>query len=185
MPGAFSYVRNVEIAEPPYYGAIGTFAYAIIPVTLGALELRAQPFIYAPGSADNAIQLIREAQVSLLLGNVQLNQLYRLIDTSLNGVEYTGTTEADILPAIPVVPALAPQAVSTRSDITKAAQVLDLLDNAYNGVIVGPYTEPLSIREQLQQLIDQSDDLEDLDAEQVAELVELGGQLLQILAALA
>lgn len=63
-------------------------------------------------------------------------QLYRMLDTSLNGTEYTSDLvgeEIVISPAIPIVPAAVSRSVHSRLE-----RLEYLLDNAFNGAEHGP-----------------------------------------------
>lgn len=157
LPGAF--IRDVEVIErtEPYPVSMAIVPIDIIPLALGALELRAHTALFEPDSAYRGIQLLREAQLSIILGNLPLDRIYRLIDSSINGAVYTYDAEDGILPEIPMVPEIVPAIGSLADNIAQIPRISRLLNNALNGeVYIGEFERTDDIRTLLQAIIDAS-----------------------------
>lgn len=166
LPGAF--IRDVVIEDraEPYPVSMAVIPIDIIPLALGALELRAHTALFEPDSAYRGIQLLREAQLSIILGNLPLDRIYRLIDSSVNGAVYTYDPEDGILPAIPMVPEIVPAIGSLADNIAQIPRISRMLNNALNGeVYIGEFEQTNDLRTLLQSLIDAtSADDADIDA---------------------
>lgn len=104
MPGHTSFLRDYPAPYPPYNASLCLSVPAMIPVILGALELRAQPFCYTVDSAYGAVQAIREVQVSVINGVGRLDDIYRLLDTIHNGTIYELEVGGGVVPEIPLTP---------------------------------------------------------------------------------
>jgi hypothetical protein len=152
MPNLYSFIRHVPLAEPPSATHMATIPIAIIPLALGALEARIAPYTFLQNDSYYGMQLVRYLQVQLILGDQSTDRLYRLLDSSLNGVEYLASTvdsQLVITPAIPDVPAAASRSIHSRLE-----RLEYLSDNALNGAIHAPdFLNALGIRQQLADLV--------------------------------
>lgn len=168
--------RNVELPPEPYHTHLCNIPIEIIPLALGALESRANSFVFPPEHYHNGVQLIRHMQVMILLGTDEIvesiERLYRLLDTTFNGAVYSAEETPDgvtITPAIPDVPAVPPLPM-----LPATVQLNQRLDNIWHGtehLPAVPATTPLpELIEQLRLAIEASDDLDD---EMLAKLAEV------------
>jgi hypothetical protein len=132
-----SVVRNLVAPSEPWYSELAEFSVEVVPFALGALEMRARKYIWAtPDDWKRGRRLIRELQVGLLMGGLQEliesnRQIYRLLDTSLNGAAYseTGIDPATGIPIItPAIPA-APSA-GANPDVRANLEAIRLLVEA-------------------------------------------------------
>ena len=172
------FIHNLTAPEPPYECELAVFPITVIPFALGALEERCKRFIWdSVEDWRRGEQLIRELQKNMLEGCLDKliesnNRIYRLLDYTLMGHTYavTSTEPLVIEPSIPDIPdttALEPGLVARMALLQKS------VDNAFNGTLYSEYTNPVSIRNQLQQLIDKSTANNEMDAEMIAYLADL------------
>lgn len=100
------------------------------------------------------------------------NQLYRLLDTTMNGAVYIEDSLAGVAIVTPPIP-LAPASVS-RSIHSRLERLEYLLDNTYNGAIHAPdFANPVGTRQQLADLLIAMQATESIDSEQLAELAQI------------
>lgn len=176
MPNLYSFVQNVPLPDPPSASHLACIPIAILPVAIGALESRAQSFVFRDVDAYYGIQLIRRLQVALILGCESMDRLYRLLDSTVNGVAYM-TTEVDglvvITPDIPVVPAPVSRSIHSRLE-----RIEYMFDNAYNGAVHAPdFLNATGVRQQLADLITAVQAGGQLDDDMLASLVQIAGLL--------
>ncbi len=176
MPRPWAFVSNVPITDPPYQAHLSCVPIELLPLIVGALESRAQNYVFAEGSAYYGIQLIRRTQVELINGCTELaeavDRVYRLLDTQLTGTVYTSQLVAgavQVVPALPAAPAAPPRSVHSRLE-----RLEYLLDNAYNGAIHAPdFAASDGVRPLLRQLITAVQATGQLDDDQLAKLSEI------------
>lgn len=172
------FVNNLTAPEPPYECELAVFPIPVIPFALAALDERIKRFYWASNDDwRRGEQLIRALERAMLEGCLDKllesnNRIYRLLDYAFMGHTYevTSTNPLVIEPAIPDVPdttALEPGLVARIALLQKAT------DNAFNGTAYSEYTNTVSIRDQLQQIIDKATENNELDAEMIADLAEL------------
>lgn len=155
MPILGSYVKGSDIADGPYVTHLCDIPTAIIPQLVGGLELRANLFNYEPDSAFDAVQLIREAQVSIITGSSDVKRLYRMLDRSLFGTEYTADIEGVITPEIADIHTNPVMPLSVNDAAAKLVDTRNILANAINGEIIGTeYTDTQTIRQTLLEIRD-------------------------------
>jgi hypothetical protein len=172
------FVRNLTAPEPPYICELAAFPIPVVPIALGALELRTVPHIWAsPEDAYRGTQLIRSLQVALLTGCMKEliesnRQIYRLLDTTLNGAIYVADEldgEIIVTPPIPAAPADVARSVHSRLE-----RLEQLLDNAYNGATYAPdFLNATGVRQQLSDLILAIQQQGQLDDDMLAELINI------------
>lgn len=178
MPGKTSFLQNYDASQPPYDAALALSIPRLIPLIVGCLELRAHAFVYTDESAYGAVQALREVQVSVINGVTigRLDDIYRLVDTTMNGAEYIAD-EIDgqivVTPPIPAAPAPVARSIHSRLE-----RLEYLMDNFYNGGIYSPdFENPVSVRQQLADLLAAIQDTGQLDDEMLAELVQIAATL--------
>lgn len=172
MARNYSWVANVALPEPPSASARACVPIAIIPIALGALETRCYAHTFDPASAFYGQQLIRSLQVALITGCEDVDRLYRMLDSSLNGAIYVAD-EIDgaiiVTPPIPAAPAAPGRSIHSRLE-----RVEQLLDNAYNGGVYLPdFGNPIGVRQQLADLILALEATGQLDDEMLAQLAQI------------
>jgi len=178
LPGAFIHDIEITEREDVYPVSMAVIPIDIIPLALGALELRAHTALFAPESAYRGIQLLREAQLSIILGNLPIDRIYRLLDASINGAVYTYDEEDGILPAIPMVPDVVPALGSLAYNIAQVPVINRMLNNALNGVVyTGEFDRTDDVRTLLQAIIDGTT-ADDADINAILEGLELALTLL-------
>lgn len=167
--------RNISLPEEPFHTHIVQFPVELLPIALGALESRANTYTFAPDSVYNGIQLIRRAQVMLLLGSDverAVQQVYRLLDTNLTGKEYLAEETPDgvtITPAIADVPDVPLASINLR-----LKRIEYLLDNFFNGTTYMPdIVNNESVRDMLRELITATQATDDMDADMLARLTQI------------
>jgi hypothetical protein len=140
------------------------------------LESRAQPYIFTPESAFYGIQLIRRLQVALITGCDDIQNLYRLLDSSLNGAVYITDEIAGqtiIIPPIPLVPTAPGRSIHSRLE-----RIEYMFDNAYNGAVHAPdFLNATGVRQQIADLITAVQATGQLDDDALASLVQIAGLL--------
>jgi hypothetical protein len=172
LPGAF--IRDVTVIDrsDPYPVSMAFIPIDVIPLALGALELRCHTALFEPDSAYRGIQLLREAQLSIIVGNTPIDRIYRLIDASVNGTIYTDDPDDGILPVIPIVPEIVPAIGSLADNIAQIPRISRMLNNALNGeVYIGEFERTDDIRTLLQAIIDAST-ADDADIETIVSGLE-------------
>lgn len=172
MARMWSFVSNVALSEPPSSSTRACVPIAIIPIALGALESRCYAHTFDAASAFFGMQLIRSLQVALITGCEDVDRLYRMLDSSLNGAVYVAD-EIDgviiVTPPIPDAPAAASRSIHSRLE-----RVEQLLDNAYNGGVYLPdFANPVGVRQQLADLILALEATGQLDDEMLAQLAQI------------
>jgi len=174
--------RPRAAVAPPYDCQLVEIGAELVPYLLGALYVREQRYNWlTDADAIMARRMLAKQGADLLMpcGKeiVQsVNQVYMLLNQGLNGQSYSYSgsgTDADPYvynPSIPVVPSnvyMDPGIVAQNEDMK------NLLNNAFNGVIEGNYSEPVSIRNQLQSIIDGVAEGGGLDDDMLAKLAEI------------
>lgn len=179
------FVRDIEAPEPPYVCEVAFFPVATVPWALGALETRVLRYVWK--TADDwrlGCQLIRELQVSLLMGckNEITNRqdaLYALLDRAINGTAYgvsglgTDVEPYVWIPALPVAPLLQFDLPGLLKQVQTSGRQLD---NLTNGTVYDEAPDTRNIRQQLDDLIAATGG-QGLDDEQLAELVKIAALL--------
>lgn len=178
LPGTF--VRNVEIPlqGTPYDSLSVCIPYAIAPIVVGSLELRAQTVIYEPDSAYTAIQLIRGVQVSVLTNCSSIDNLYRLMANALYGTVYTTDIDGITTPPITELPPTTVEADSALDFLSNLPKAIRLWENAVYGTFhAGDYEAPEGILTKLD-TIAAAEGADDATLEQIETAVELAAVLL-------
>lgn len=101
-------VSNAIVPTTPARVALFVIAIDLIPYLIGRLEKLRQVDIWSDGE-DSVLgnNLLGEQQMALLQPITSIDNLYRLLDTALNGTVYGYTGEVEpyeYTPAIPIVP---------------------------------------------------------------------------------
>lgn len=130
----------------------------LLPLIAGKLCILEEERLWVQADYEAAYNKILEIEASmatmcaseLVESN---NRIYRLLDWSLNGVVYNAGADppGTITPAIPAVPS---EDTAEPGLVRELFKVRNLLDNALNGDINMDYTNPVSLRDQLQSIID-------------------------------
>lgn len=172
MARNYSWVADVSLPDPPSSSTRACIPIAIIPIALGALETRCYAHTFTAASAYYGMQLIRSLQVALITGCDDMDRLYRMLDSSLNGAVYVAD-EVDgitiVTPPIPAAPAAPGRSIHSRLE-----RVEYLLDNAYNGAVYMPdFANPIGVRQQLADLILALQATGQLDDEMLAQLAQI------------
>jgi len=172
------FIHNLTAPEPPYDCELAPFPVPVVPFALGALEERTKRFIWA--SVDDwrrGEQLVRELQRAMLEGCLNellegQRRIYRLLDAAMFGRVYSVVTEEplEITPEIPLVPDMT---AANPGLVARIALLQKSVDNAYNGTVYTEFSNTVSIRAQLQQIIDKSAENNELDADMIAQIAEL------------
>lgn len=147
---------------PPDYGTRGCalvpIDMSLLPIIAGMIAPLEEERLWAAGDYPAAYRAIADLEANMTLLCVSdlvesNNRLYRLLDWSLNGVVYSAgeSPPETITPAIPAVPS---EDTSEPGIVRELFKLRNLLDNAYNGHINMDYINPVSIRDQLQAIID-------------------------------
>jgi len=98
-------------------------------------------------------------------------QLYRLLSAVFLGTQWSIDSETgQPTPEIPIIPDLT---LYPGSILAVALQTRDLQDNAFNGAVVGDYTNARGMREQLEDLITAEGADDEAQAEAAAKLAEI------------
>ena len=105
------------------------------------------------------------------------NRIYRLLDTTINGTEYTATEIAGSITISPAIPAAPP--VPAVPLAARLRQLAELVDNATTGAIYNDsgLLDGESTRDVLRQVVDAVQQYGDLDDDQLAKLVEIAALL--------
>lgn len=104
MPGVVGFLKAYPAPSGPYDPSIAISVPDMVPVLIGALESRAHLFNYVASEAFDAIQAVREVQVSMINPLNRLDDIYRVLDTAFNGTVYVDAGGGVIEPEIPLVP---------------------------------------------------------------------------------
>lgn len=101
-------VTNETLPELPARTELFQVAPELVPFMLGKLEImrRANPWAEGTNKRE-ANNLLGEQMMALLQPIASVDNLYRLLDTALNGTVYGYTDDGGIIeytPAIPIVP---------------------------------------------------------------------------------
>lgn len=180
MPGRYSFVQNVPIPPPLWEAQHACLPIPVIPIAVGALESRAHKKFFAEGDDDLGMQLIRRTQVALIKGCQDIEQLYRLIDSTFNGVVYTNTgtpQEPILMPPIPLVP--------TVSDDTYIKRVIAMENRRSINSFGVAYGETVPVGESLRELLKQIRDAAAGEGWTDEEKLQLFAKLAELLLALA
>lgn len=156
-------VTKREAPEPIYNGSLVCVPIEALPFVLSANNLRAQKYWWAtPEDMRTGRRLLYLVNTMLLKGCgdeivTAINQVYRLLDGSINGVAYTftgaGTDDDPYVynPPIPVVPVISnAEEPGQRFYLAKAMR---LLDNLVNGTTYIDAPDARNIRQQLEDII--------------------------------
>lgn len=128
-----AHVHNQTPAELPDVFEVATVPIAVVPFALGALESRIPSYIWSEDGYLRGNQLIRSLQMSLLCGGMteitaRQDQLYRLLDSGLNGTVYTAAGDPVVVsPSIPEVPTDVAELPGLVARIDHLEQMLDAL----------------------------------------------------------
>lgn len=155
-----------------------------LPFALGALWQRTQRYHWvSPDDWKRGRRLINELQVGLIMGckNELLEsqrQIYRLLDTALNGTTYT-VASADPLEIEPAIPAVPPawEDAPEPSALYYSRETYRSVDNALHGRDHTGYSDLRNPRQQLDDLIAAVSGQGNLDDEQLAQLIQIVGLL--------
>lgn len=177
---------------PPEYAESSCYLVAIntslLPLVVGALAHFEKRHVWHSDEeyeqGYNAFAELQACMTQLCIRELidSNNRIYRLLDSSLNGVVYsasgTGTTIDPYLyePPMPVVPATLPGLEPSLK--FSSEKVLRLVDNLVNGTIYADVLDARNFRQQLDDLIAKATEEDSLDAEQLAELVQILAALL-------
>lgn len=150
----------------------------IVPFVAGALDRWLQVSTWSSRGdyeqAYNAIAEVLSCMPSLCVQQlVESNdRLYRLLDSTLNGVEYEAVEIDEVvslLPAIPVVPAPVSRSIHSRLERLEYLQ-----DNAFNGAVHAPdFLDTSGLRQKLDAILTALSDGSPLDADMLAALGEI------------
>jgi hypothetical protein len=148
-------VSNETLPELPARTELFTVAPELVPYMLGKLEIMRRSNPWEDGTNKQVANNLLGEQMMALLQPVQgVDRLYRLLDTALNGTEYTYTEDGGVItitPSIPIVPAatdaaLLPSAAKTRETLTFLVSGSELYTT--------PLTSDMSLQSRLQAVID-------------------------------
>lgn len=157
---------------------------SLIPLVAGALARYYQEHTWAsPEDYEKGYNAIAELEacMSKLCVNALLekhDQLYRLIDTTMNGRLYvasgSGTIEDPLIvnPAIPAAPLPADSAVYPGL-VMRIDRLEQMLNNFANGTPSAEFTDVRNIRQQIADLIMALSQQGQLDDEMLAELMKI------------
>lgn len=156
---------------------------ALIPLVAGALKKFEERRSWHD---DSEYELAYNAFVDLQGCFMQLcvrdliesnDRLYRMLDTALYGTEYTiqGIDPIITDPTIQATHSLDIQ--DARSILGRLNSVQLLLDNALNGATNGEYSQPIGVRETLQDILATLQSGDNLDAEMLQRLTAIVGLL--------
>lgn len=149
----------------PFPSDYGTRGCALVPIDMSLLAIIAgmiapleEERLWDEGDYPQAYRAIADLEASMTQLCVSElvesnNRIYRLLDWSLNGVVYdAGANPPEtITPAIPDVPS---EDTAFPGLVRTIFNTNQMLNNALNGDINTDFTNPVSIRDQLQSIID-------------------------------
>jgi len=178
MP-AITHVHNLVAPVEPDTCEIASFAVAVVPFALAALEYRIPRYIWQSESYMRGVQLIRSLQMALLCGGLKeitnrQDDLYRMLDTAIYGTEYSiEATEPELIvsPTISHTHLLAidrPDSLLGRME-----DLRQLLQNALNGTDTPSYDRPAGIRDLLELINAALAEDGNLDPDMLAKLAEI------------
>lgn len=148
---------------PVYNGALSCVPIEALPFVLSALDLRAQKYWWIEAEDEkNGRRLMYLVSIMLLQGCgdeivTAINQVYRLLDASINGTTYTYTGVGSAVdpyvynPAIGIVPTVGE--ADEPGQRFYLAKAMRLLDNLVNSTPHPDAPDTRNIREQLDQII--------------------------------
>jgi hypothetical protein len=176
-------VSPSPVTARPYESDLYCLPVAAVPYVLGALALRMSPYWYStPEDYARGRSLLAEFSGGLLMGCAQelivaVNRVEARLDATLNGnarsLTGTGTAIDPYVFTPPLGTEFDPTAIqppSLRED-TQATRAL--LDNLITGAISAYATDPRTVKDQLQEIIDKAAGTGEFDAEILAKLTEL------------
>ena len=176
----------MRLSFPSDYGTRGCALVPIdmtlLPIIAGLIGVLEQERVWVAEDYELAYLAIADLEANMALLCVREivesnNRIYRLLDWSLNGNEYSaGSSPPDtITPAIPDVPSTT---TALPGLVHTLVRTVNLLDNALNGAINADFSIVPSIRDQLQSIIDalaaDDTDIEDILSQLEAIAVLLG-----------
>jgi hypothetical protein len=148
---------------PVYNGALSCVPVEALPFVLSALDLRAQKYWWLePEDQKTGRRLMYLVSIMLLKGCgdeivTAINQVYRLLDASINGVTYTftgdGTPDNPYIynPIIGIVPTVGE--ADEPGQRFYLAKAMRLLDNLVNATTYTDAPDARNIRQQLDDII--------------------------------
>lgn len=167
----------------PYPDMLAALPKDFIPFAAGLLLARQLQYTWAgdPGRVGEQltnlfiIRLYKAIAMEELL--TRLDNLYRLIDSTLNGTVYEGWPQPDgsmlVLPAIPIAPALrSEQPMRKAADMLLATIALELRNVPFTGA-PGMSDTSNTIKTKLLELIAELDQTEEQNAEIIAQLTSV------------
>lgn len=178
----FAHVRDLAAPALPDTCEIAVFPVGVVPFALAALEYRIPRYVWHDDSYLRGVQLIRSLQMAILCGGMDRliesnDRIYRLLNTAIYGTSYSVVSSDPLI----VEPALAPARDLTIEDddsiIGRMELNKQLLENALNGTGTPNYDRLNGVRDLLEQIKTALEADDDLDAEQLAQLVQIVGLL--------
>lgn len=148
---------------PVYDGVLSCVPVQSLPFVLSALDLRAQKYWWLEAEDQKAgRRLMYLVSIMLLKGCgdeivTAINQVYRLLDTSINGVTYTvsgdGTPDDPYVynPPIGIVPTVGE--ADEPGQRFYLAKAMRLLDNFVNATTYADAPDTRNVRQQLEDII--------------------------------
>jgi hypothetical protein len=178
MP-TFAHVKNQTPPELPDICELATFAVAVVPFALGALEYRIPKYIWSEDGYLRGVQLIRSLQMALLCGGMKeitdrQDALYRMVGTAIYGTDYSVVATEPELIVTPILEPIHALTIENDESILGRMELLkQLLENGINGTATPNYDRENGIRDLLELIQAAIEAESNLDPEMLAKLAEI------------